>query len=529
MFIDRIQALVTGYEDGWLALKAAENAAMVRLLLDGGAGAERDLLACRFALDACHGDDALYEQTEEALLASPDDPWLQRSLELMWSRVAAARGDVSRRRRLLELSTRFEAQRLGGFEGALLAISEARTPRERRRGWERVRELGALRLPLQVEQARLRREHAEELGYVDWTHAHLELDRLPADAMLRQRERLTEALLAHPPSEAELRNLAGPRQSTDLGVTDGPLRPWSFSGLWGGASSLDGRLADHFRERDPAELVRDTFDALGIDIGGILERRLPIPGRIPGASQIFAAGGEVSLAIDDRRGLDFLGGLLSAIGWGLGHACAEPTLPRLLKEPAHPVLGEALAMLCRGLTWNPIWLSQIAGYSPAGDEAECARLVGRGRASLRRSLSHSAATALLDDRLGAGDADAMPELTWAVAERFLGYERPADWEPGPEWVLWPGLGLDGDTSLLREGLAAQIGAGLSRTVGPAGLAGGPEAGGWLADRVLQHGAAMDWEDLVEQATGEPFSYGWALLRAGVPFVEREEAPEADVD
>jgi hypothetical protein len=525
MFIDRIRELVAVYEDGWLGLMNAESTARLRFALDPSSATERDWCQCRLAIDQRHADDALYAQVEEALLAAIDDPWLVRSLEIIWSRVAAARGDAACRRRLIELDTSLESRRIADYDWLLTGLYEARLAEVRSESWHRMQQLGARLAPQLLEQARLRREHAQELGYSSWTIATLDLDGLPAEALLRGRERLIEALDAHDDSADDLRCVAAGRADGSDRVST-PREPWDFLGLWGAACAEDHELSLHLAGRDPVELVQDTFDALGLELGDLLSARLPLPGRTPGGSLIFASGGKAQLAVDGRQGLPALRGLLSATGWALGHVCADPTLPRLLRAPAHRHLGEAVARLTSRLVDNPFWLERVAGHARALEEAGFQRLMNRNRACQRRYLQFSAVAALLGDRLDAGAVEELPEQAWELARRFLSIERPADWEPGGEWALWPSLIQGGDRSLLREGLAAQLAAGLARVVGPAGLAAGPEAGGWLADRVLQHGASLHWEDLIEQATGEPFSYGWVLLRAGVPLPAGEEPVDA---
>jgi peptidyl-dipeptidase A len=178
----------------------------------------------------------------------------------------------------------------------------------------------------------------------------------------------------------------------------------------------------------------------------------------------------------------------------LGHAIYElaldPDLPWLVRQPAHILATEAIAMLHGRRARDAAFLERYAGVPAAiaGDPVNAA--------TQRRALLVLAQWVQVMTRFERafyadpdGDLDA---IWWELVERHQGIPRPAA-PLADAWASKIHLAVAPcyyHNYLLGEILASQI---------EAWTASGPE----VAERLLRPGASVRWDRLVAQATGAP--------------------------
>ena len=192
----------------------------------------------------------------------------------------------------------------------------------------------------------------------------------------------------------------------------------------------------------------------------------------------------------------------------LGHAVydlgIDPDLHWLLREPAHILMTEAIAMLHGRQARDPALLERYAGVSgeiaghPAND------VVGR-RHLLVSTPWIQVMTRFERDLYADPDADHSARW-WHLVERYQLVQRPPgdrqhDWAAKLHLAIAP---VYYHNYLLGEVTASQLLAWLQAETGASSPAQAPaEYGRLLRDSVFSPGASLRWDALVERATGRP--------------------------
>jgi peptidyl-dipeptidase A len=192
-----------------------------------------------------------------------------------------------------------------------------------------------------------------------------------------------------------------------------------------------------------------------------------------------------------------------------GHAAynqgVDRSLPWLLRDAAHPLTTEGVAMLFGRLVRSPEWLARVAAV-PAGELEELGpRLAAARRASLLAFARWVLVVTTFERTLYADpDAD-LDTRWWDLVERYQAVRRP----PGrhePDWAAKIHLAVVPvyyQNYLYGELFASQLEATLARRAG--GFVDRAAAGRLLVDAVFAPGSARRWDRLVEDATGEPLT------------------------
>jgi peptidyl-dipeptidase A len=180
----------------------------------------------------------------------------------------------------------------------------------------------------------------------------------------------------------------------------------------------------------------------------------------------------------------------------------DGSLPWLLREPAHALTTEGVAMLFGRLARDPRWLATVAGVDAADVGALTDRLAEARRAALLVFARWVLVMTNFERALYADpDAD-LDARWWALVEQYQRVRRP-DGRSAPDWAAKIHLTVAPvyyQNYLYGELFASQLQATLDAKAG--GLVDEPEAGRTLVDQVFRPGGSMRWDRLVEHATGE---------------------------
>jgi peptidyl-dipeptidase A len=278
------------------------------------------------------------------------------------------------------------------------------------------------------------------------------------------------------------------------------LEPWDLSF---DVSGLKGRLRPYFG----ASALMPTLARALAGLGFVLDR-LPIlldtedrPHRSPHA---------YSFAIDAPRDVRVLCHIAAgAASWQtvfheLGHAVYsthhDEELPWSLRDAPAACFHEAIAQLFGGLVYDPDFLRR---YLKLPEEllAEVER-----EHRMERIVELRWRLAMLHfERALYADRDGAPAASWwTQVDRYVGggrlglhvdvpsFARILHFSTHPVYV---------QNYLVADLIAAQLRRALCADVG--GFVDRPLAGRWLVDKVFRHGATLEWEALLTQATGEP--------------------------
>jgi peptidyl-dipeptidase A len=418
-------------------------------------------------------------------------------------------------RALVDLETSIDARYtefradLGGTrvdDNALLEVLRTSDDSaDRRAAWEAGKQVGAEVADDVRRLARLRNEGARALGYRDHFALALatgDLDEHRLFATLDEVDRLTDAPFRAWKAEID----AGLAER--FGLDTDELAPWHLDDPFFqdppivGAVDLDACFAT----ADLEALTRRTFAGIGLDIDAVLAR-----------SDLYAREGKSQHAfcinLDRAADVRVLCNIEPNERWAdtmlheFGHAVydleLDPSLPWLLREPAHPCTTEGIAMMFGRLVRDPVWLRDVVGI----DDATLAGLAPRLGAATRASLLVFARWVLVVthfERSLYADPDAdLDTLWWDLVERYQLVRRPAG-RHAPDWAAKIHIAVVPvyyQNYLYGELFASQLLATVRTHAG--GLVDRRDAGARLRDTVFRPAASLRWDHLIERATGAP--------------------------
>lgn len=378
---------------------------------------------------------------------------------------------------------------------------------ERERVWTSARGVGAEAAGPLRELVRLRNEAARALGHRDHYAMSLALDELDEDRLYG----LLDALEARLEGAwaAERGRIAAERRRA-LGLPDdAPLMPWHLVDPFGQEAPSVGP--------DPLEPVIGQVDALAAscayfaDLGqpmeGVVDRSdvLPRPGKDQHAFMMHVdRTGDVRTLLNLTPTVRWLETTLHELGHAAYEVALDPALPWLLRDPAHTLVTEAIAMLHGRRGRDAAFLERYAGVPAAAAQDPA------NAATLRRGLLILAAwvpvMVRFERALYADPDQDLDGVWWDLVERHQGIGRPPT-PPADAWASKIHLAVAPvyyQNYLLGEILASQIQAWTMRETGAASPARDPvRVGPLIAERLLRPGASVRWDRLVEQATGAP--------------------------
>jgi peptidyl-dipeptidase A len=423
------------------------------------------------------------------------EPLVARQLDVLHDAFAPHQIDAELRRRIVELEVEVETT-FNTFRGEIdgqrvddNAIADVlRTSNDsatRRAAWEAAKQVGAEVAERVRELARLRNEAARKLGYRD------------------------HFALALATSELDDQRLFATLDEVDR-ATAAPFDEWkarldaALSARISGAVDLDPL----FEHADVEALTVRSYDGLGLDTRPVLAH-----------SDLYAREGKSQHAfcihVDREGDVRVLCNIEPNERWTetmlheFGHAVydreLDDSLPWLLREPAHALTTEGVAMLFGRLARNPRWLTTVAGIGTADVEALTARLGEARRAALLVFARWVLVMTNFERGLYA-DPDADHDARWwDLVEQFQRVRRP-DGRHAPDWAAKIHLTVAPvyyQNYLYGELVASQLQATLDARAG--GVVDEPAAGRLLVDEVFRPGASLRWDRLVERATGEPLT------------------------
>ena len=381
--------------------------------------------------------------------ASLEDEFLRRQVDVLYRTFAARRGDTEVMDRVEELEAEANAvygNHRGTVGGRPVGENEVRdilrtSPDEavRREAWEASKTVGRQVEGTVRELARLRNRLAREAGYLDHYHRSLDLQEMPVaelEALMSDLQAATDAPFR------ELKERLDRDLKKKFGVET--VRPWLLSDAFFQEPPEDGGLdTDCFFEGlDLEALTRQTYDALGLDVRGVVAK-----------SDLYARPGKNQHAFCLSVGRDYpydvrvlanlragrpdaywMNTMLHEFGHAVYDRHVNPELPYLLRGVSHIATTEAIALMMGSLAEEPGWLRSVAGV-PEGDLARAReKLLARRREDLLVFTRWALVVFRFEKELYADpDREDLNHVWWDLVEELQLLERP----PGrdePDWA-----------------------------------------------------------------------------------------------
>jgi peptidyl-dipeptidase A len=378
---------------------------------------------------------------------------------------------------------------------------------ERRTAWEAAHAVGPEVADGVRELARLRNRVAKQAGHRDWYAMSLALQELPEEWLLATFSKLDRA--TREPFRTRKAVLDG-RLARRYGIAADALQPWHYADPFfqrmpeAGGVDLDAIYANI----DIVDVATRFFDGLGCDVRPVLAKSdlEPREGKNPHA---------FCTHIDRRGDVRILCNITPSTRWmtttlhELGHAVydryLDRTLPWTLRRPAHTLTTEAIAMLMGRMSHEPEFLAQYADVGPTELKPLVAELRRTQALSMLIFVRWALVMTQFERALYADpDRDDLNELWWSLRREHQLIACPeragaADWAAKIHIATAP---VYYHNYVLGELFASQLRARIATELREPELVDSLAAGEFLLSRVYRRGAALRWDALVEEATGE---------------------------
>lgn len=492
----------------------------------GTAEANEQAVRAETALRRLYADPPTAQQVRKWLALEGLDPLLRRQLVLLdhaYTENAIPAEDIDELvRRGQEIEAVFNTFR-GVMAGRPVTNNEIvrvlRTSNdgaERLAAWEASKQIGALVAGPLRELARRRNETARLVGFRDFYAMRLALQEIREDALLTvcgQLRELTEEPYARLKAALD-RGLA-----SRFATTPSELRPHHYPDpFFQEAPPEDALELDRlFQDRDVVALARDFYHSIGLPVEPILERSdlYEREGKDQHAYCVdIDRAGDVRILCNVVPGERWMQTMLHELGHAVYDFYLPPTLPFLLRRPAHLISTEAIALLFGRLTRDPDWLAATL-HLDRHEQLALERAVLENRRTAMLIFVRWALVMVYFERefYANPEREDLNRLWWEIVGEVQKVRPPARVAERHDWATKIHLATAPvyyHNYLLGELQASQLAEYIRKNVVPDGPAGNGyvgrrELGQYLCERVFAPGASLTWNELCAHATGAPLS------------------------
>ncbi len=447
------------------------------------------------------------------------DPLLARQVEVLYLTYLGNQKDDATIERMSKLEMEIESEYSnfrGVFEGKPASNNDLREvllserdSERRRHAWEASKQIGPRVADRVLDLVGLRNATARTMGYETYYQMSLAQQELDEGTLFELLGELAQR--TREPFRRAKQNL-DEGIAKKLGVSVDKLMPWHYGDFFfqEPPSSEEVNLAPYFSERDVVDLARRTFESIGLDVEPILARSdlFPREGKNQHAFCVdIDREKDVRILANIRNDEYWTSTLLHELGHGAYDHYLDPGLPFLLREAAHTMTTEAVAMLFGRLTKTRSWLQRFVGAEGSEFEETLSHLEEyQSTAMLVFTRWCLVMTHFERSMYAEPDAD-LNTLWWDIVERFQMLKRPPKRDE-PDWAAKLHLALAPvyyHNYMLGEMTASQLEQYITTTISANGQAGSPLVGQFLREKLFAPGARMRWDDRLEDVTGKPLS------------------------
>lgn len=457
----------------------------------------------------------MLSQARKNLSAYPLD--IARQIDSLWMGFAQNQFDPMLIEKISKLETKAEgiySNFRGTIDGvvadnnAIRTILREETDNSRRhKAWLASKQIGREVVETVLQMVRMRNEGARACGFKNYYSMSLELDELNEEKLFKLLDDLADQT-AEPfaREKAKLDEELAKR----FGVGVNALRPWHYADPFFQEAPPRGHFSidQHFKDKDLVEITRKTFQAIGMDIDGILKN-----------SDLFAREGkdqhafctvigrskDVRVLCNLQSNGYWMSTMLHEFGHGVYDWYLSDDLPFFLHSPAHILSTEAIAMLFGRFTHNVFWLEKQLGLS----EEEARALDDASREQERLGMLILVRWILVmchfeRELYGNPDQD-LNRLWWKLVRKFqqinIGEDRAEpDWASKLHLALAP---VYYQNYLLGELTASQLEKHLTQNFSgrDGDFRDNPKAGEFLIQNYFELGSRYRWDELLRRSTG----------------------------
>jgi peptidyl-dipeptidase A len=386
---------------------------------------------------------------------------------------------------------------------------------KRKEAWLASKQVGPVVADDIIELVKLRNKAAQKVGFDNYHTLSLtiaEQDVKELDDIFNELYELTNEPFAK--MKAELDRILAAKYG--IAVTE--LAPWHYHDPFFQETPLvyELDLDVYYKDKDVKELAVKFYDGIALPVESILEHSdlYEREGKNPHAfCTDIDKEGDVRILCNLKNNEQWMETILHELGHAVYDKYHDPTVPYLLREPAHIFITEAIAMFFGRLSRNAAWMQQMLELSDE-QRAESEKVSSK-YAKLKQLIFVRWAMVMYDfeKQLYANPDQDLNSLWWELVEKYQFVKKPKD-RNEPDWaskihftiapcyyhnyVLGEFLASQLHHHLVSNTLKLESDKNLSYVKQS-------EVGDFLRKKVFEVGAVYHWNDMIKRATGEPLT------------------------
>lgn len=452
------------------------------------------------------------------------DPVLARQLDVVYNQFLANQADIALLNRIISKSTNLERM-YGEYRASLRGKSitdndvenilrSSTDNTELQQVWESHKGIGRVVEKELIELVKMRNQVAQSLGFDNYHSMSLELsgqDPKQITAILDELDSLTRDAFS------QLKDEMDEAFAKRYKVKREELMPWHYQGRYfqEAPNLYPVDLDKYYDGKDLERLTVDFYSSIGLDINKMLSNSslYPQEGKNQHAFCIDIDGdGDVRVLCNLASNEQWMGTMLHEFGHAIYAQThdANRSLPYSLRDAAHTFTTEAVAMIFGRLSRNAAWMQKNLGLSDdekASIEEDCFKSLRLQQVVFSRWVQ---VVYRFEKEMYANPDQDLNQLWWNLVEKYQQIRKPEgrnepDYATKIHIALYP---CYYHNYQLGEIFASQMHNYIVTNISKSNdiknecYVGNIEIGKWMSDKIFSPGMMYEWDEFVENATGE---------------------------
>jgi len=450
------------------------------------------------------------------------DPLLRRQLEVLYNKYLGNQIDEKKLEEIINLQKEIE-KKFSTFRAAVEGkqltdneleetLKKSTDSNQLKAAWLASKEVGAAVAAEVLRLVDMRNAAAKELGFPNFHVMQLQLgeqDPAEIEKLFDELDNLTRDSFAR--AKAEVDSVLSQRYS----VPKEELMPWHYQNRFFQEApkiyAVD--LDKYYADKDVVELTKSYYASLGLPIDDMIQKSdlYEKPGKYQHAYCIdIDKEGDVRVVCNVKPNYNWMSTMLHEYGHAVYDKFHERSVPWVLREPAHILATEAIAMMFGRFASNPAWLRDMVGIA----EEEKAKIAEASFKTLRlEQLVFSRWVQVMyrfEKAMYENPQQDLNKLWWDLVEKYQMLKRPEgrnapDWASKIHVALYPAYYHN---YLMGELLASQLFYHINQSVLKTSdvqnqsFANQKAVGDYLIEKVFKPGNLYFWNEMIEKATRE---------------------------
>ncbi|MDP2673250.1 MAG: peptidase M3, partial [Nanoarchaeota archaeon] len=469
-----------------------------------------------------HNSKEDYEKSKKFYESNIKDPLIKRQIKLIYESYLANQGDIKLIHEITEKESaidhsfntfRAEINKKKLTDNQIKELLKKEKNSEKlKKYWEASKKQGEVVNKQLIKIIKLRNKLATSLNFKDYYEFSLFLQEQNKEQLIKIFKELEEST-----NEAfeELKKEIDSRLKQRYSVEE--LKPWHYQDLFfQEAPSTSEVNLDEYYNKDILEVARKFYQSINLEVDDIISR-----------SSWYEAEGKCQHAfcmnVDREGDVRVLENIKENEYWmettlhELGHAVydkfTDKNLPFLLRDAAHILTTEAIAMLFGRLSHSPDFLKNYTEIS----EKELKKIIPTlEKMSRMKQLIMTRWILVMfnfEIKMYENPDQNLNELWWQLVKKyqFINFSRDKpDWASKIHFTIAP---VYYHNYMLGELYASQIHKTISKLtnqdIKQVKYSGNEEIGKYLKEKIFSKGMILPWDKLIKESTGEeltPKSY-----------------------